>query len=82
MKPVVQIGHAGASDAVVKQVDGALFDHELIKVKIGNNCDEDRAAISSTLCDNLGCEQVQAVGGVLILFRQNEDPEDQKISLP
>src|SRR4051812_22818099 len=33
-KPLVQVGHEGVSESVVKQVDAALKDHELIKVRL------------------------------------------------
>lgn len=81
-KPVVQIGHRGATEAVVREVDRALIAHELIKVKIGNNSDADSAAVSAQLCEALGCQQVQAIGGVLLLFRQPADPEERTIELP
>ena len=34
LEPRVQVGQAGLSDAVVKEIDRALTAHELIKVKI------------------------------------------------
>ena len=38
LSPVVIVGQRGLSDAVVRQVDGALTDHELIKVRLGGEC--------------------------------------------
>src|SRR4051794_12624517 len=35
LEPVVRIGHAGVTDAMVAEIDRALEAHELIKVKIG-----------------------------------------------
>ncbi|MBM3770557.1 MAG: hypothetical protein FJW27_04565 [Acidimicrobiia bacterium] len=36
LEPIVQVGHAGVTDALVAEVDRALAAHELIKVKLGN----------------------------------------------
>ena len=37
LKPIVQIGHEGLTDAVLKAIDGALGTHELIKVRVTGN---------------------------------------------
>ena len=42
MSPIVQVGKAGVTQGVIKQVNQALADHELIKVKVGGECPVDR----------------------------------------
>lgn len=82
LSPVVQVGHKGLSDPVVHQVDGALDDHELIKVKIGQNSSEDRDAMATALAEALGCHVVQTIGRVVTLYREAEEPDDRRIKLP
>ena len=36
LEPVVQVGHAGITDGVVAALEQALWDHELVKVKLGS----------------------------------------------
>ena len=48
LSPVVIIGQRGLSDAVVRQVDGALTDHELIKVRLGSECPVGRDEVAGS----------------------------------
>jgi len=82
LKSIVQIGHKGLTEAVIAQIDQALIDHELIKVKVGNNSDVQPEALSKPLAEALGCDEVQSIGGVLMLYRPAEDPDDREIRLP
>jgi RNA-binding protein len=69
LEPIVQIGHAGLTDAVAVEIDRALSAHELIKIKVAAI---DRAA-REALCDAIGARddaaEVQRVGKVLVLWR-------------
>jgi RNA-binding protein len=80
LSPVVIIGQRGLSDAVVRQVDGALTDHELIKVRLGSECPTDRDAAAAELVARTGAELAGQIGRVLILYRPH--PEHPRISLP
>jgi RNA-binding protein len=80
LSPVVIVGQRGLSDAVVRQVDGALTDHELIKVRLGGDCPVDAAAVSAALRERTGCELAGSIGRVLILYRPR--PERPTIVLP
>lgn len=80
LSPVVIIGQRGLSDGVVRQVDAALIDHELIKVRVGSECPADRDEVGAALADHTGCEVAGAVGRVVILYRPH--PERPKIVLP
>ena len=42
LKVVVQVGKGGIDDGVIAAVDQALTDHELIKLKVGDNANLDR----------------------------------------
>jgi RNA-binding protein len=69
LEPVVRIGHAGVTDAMVAEIDRALEAHELIKVKIGEGDREQRAVHADTISARTGAALVQRVGRVLILWR-------------
>lgn len=75
LEPIVQIGHAGISDAVAKEVDRALATHELIKVKI---IGDDRAARRDTadaIAARTGAALVYSVGKVIVLWRPKPTDE-------
>ena len=75
LSPVVQIGKEGVTPAVVRQVTGALHDHELIKVKIGSESPEDRFEIAERLSGEPGVQVVQIIGRVVVLYKRHpEEP--------
>jgi RNA-binding protein len=82
LKSIVQIGHKGVTESVVAQIDQALLDHELIKVKVGKNSEVELGALCDVLNSSFECTEVQTIGGVVTLYRQAEEPEDRKIRLP
>ena len=78
MKPVVHVGEAGLSKAVVRATNAALRDHELIKVRLHQP--PDKKAIANALAEQTGAALCGLVGHTLILFRR--DPDAPKIELP
>lgn len=80
LNPVVIIGQRGLTDAVVRQVDGALTDHELIKVRLGGECPVHRDEAGEQLAQRTGAELAGHIGRVLILYRPH--PQKPRIVLP
>jgi len=76
LHPVVIIGDAGVSDAVIAETDRALTDHELIKVKVNAEDREDRQALGAALTDACRAEVVQRIGKVLVLYRHNPEARE------
>lgn len=73
LKPVVQIGQRGITDAVALQVDAALGDHELIKVRLAAESPIDRKEAADLLGSRTACEVAGMIGRVLILYRPHPD---------
>jgi RNA-binding protein len=71
MSAIVQIGKAGVTPGLIKQVQLALADHELIKVKIGGECPVDRHEIADLLGREPGIDVVQIVGRVVLLYKRH-----------
>lgn len=71
LSPLVQIGKLGLTDAVIKQVNQALDDHELIKVKVGGECPADRHEVADRLDREPGVDLVQMVGRVILLYKRH-----------
>lgn len=68
LNPVVMIGQAGLTAAVLAEIDGALNAHELIKIKIRAE-KEERIQISQ----QTGAELVQNIGQITVVYRKNPD---------
>jgi RNA-binding protein len=78
LKPLVHVGDGGISAGVVEAVDGALRDHELVKVRLHEP--EDKKAAARALAEASGSALCGVVGHTVILYRPH--PEDPKIELP
>ena len=76
LKPVVTIAGKGLTEGVMNELDRALTDHELIKVKILGDDRDEREAIGNALCAGTDAASVQRVGKVLVLWRPK--PEEAK----
>jgi RNA-binding protein len=77
LKPVVMIGEAGLTDAVIAETDRALRTHELIKVRVLGDDRDQRMQYLQQLCESLGCSPVQSIGKLLVIWRAAEAPEDE-----
>jgi RNA-binding protein len=71
LQAVVQIGKAGTNSAVIAQVARALFDHELIKVKLARECPETRFEVAERLGEGPGVNVVQIVGRTILLYKRH-----------
>lgn len=80
LKPVVQIGHGGLTEAVLTAIDGALSTHELIKVRITGK--EDASATELALEVEAGTRShvAQVIGKTLVVYRARK--KDPVIVLP
>lgn len=69
LDPVVRVGAAGVTDAVVDKTDKELEIHELIKVKVEAERDEVRDA-AERLSSATRAEVAQVIGKVVVLYRK------------
>jgi len=80
LNAVVQLGKDGVSESVVAAVAQALEDHELVKIKIGQNALVERHDVGDLLAERTGSEVAQVLGNTVLLYRRH--PEEPKIRLP
>ena len=69
LKPVILMGNAGLTDAVVAATTEALEHHELIKVRLAGGQKSDREQVAEDVAEALSCAVVQIIGHMLVLFR-------------
>lgn len=72
LNPIVTIANNGLSEGVLLELNRALDDHELIKVKIGLAEREDRKEVVAELQALPNVEIIQEIGKVVILYRGNK----------
>ena len=71
LSAIVQIGKGGITPALLKQVELALSDHELIKVKVAADSPTDRFAVAERLAEQPGVNVVQIVGGAILIYKRH-----------
>lgn len=74
LSPVVIIGEKGLTEAVLKETEGALKAHELIKIKAGSDEKEIRGQWLEKICHDLAATPVQQIGKILVIYRPAEKP--------
>lgn len=75
LKPVVQIGFRGLTESVIEQVETQLEVHELIKLKLGEECPVEATEVRDALASSLRAETVQIIGRTVIAYRpRKKDP--------
>ena len=74
LDPVVLIGGAGLSPAILAEIDRGLKSHELIKVRVPAADRTKREVIFAEICSRTGAQPVQHIGKVLVVFRENPEP--------
>jgi RNA-binding protein len=79
LKPVVTVAGNGLNENVMLELDRALNDHELIKVKLAVGDKSARETVTAELCDKCGAKLIQAIGNIILILRKNPKP-DPKLS--
>jgi RNA-binding protein len=84
LEPVVIVGDAGLTPAVVREIDVHLKSHELIKVKVHGDDREARIAMIAEINEALDAALVQHIGKTLVIFRPKppEAAEKKGVKLP
>jgi RNA-binding protein len=78
IKPVVMIADKGLTENVCNEIDLALEQHELIKIKIRSDRDS-RIKIENEILKNTGAQKIHSIGQTLTIFLEN--PDDPQFDL-
>jgi RNA-binding protein len=80
LEATVYVGREGISEPLVRALDEAFSNHELVKVRIERGCPLDRKDAGPRLAEAASAHLVQILGQTVLLFRR--DPEKPRIELP
>ena len=68
LKPVIHVGHDGATDALISALDQALSDHGLVKVRFTDHKSE-RKQLAADLAARTNSRNILLVGHTVTLYR-------------
>ena len=74
LKPVVIIGAAGLTDAVINEIDTSIEHHELIKVRVNASDRTQRKTMIDTICERVNTEVISVIGHIVVLYRASKNP--------
>lgn len=80
LKPILQIGRDGVTDAAVKSVADAFHNRELLKVKVLEAAPGSAREVGGMLAGGIdGAHLVQVIGRTVVLYRRH--PTDPQIAV-
>jgi RNA-binding protein len=79
----VMVGREGLSENLIQSCSDGLKAHELIKIKLGQNCPLPKDEAARQLAAQNSAHLVQLIGKTVLLYRPNPDlGPDRAIHLP
>ena len=82
LDPVIYIGKADLTPAILRQIDDHLTANEIVKCQIQDGSLLDPKETCNDIARQLGAEFVQAIGHRFVLYRQAKDPALRRIVIP
>ena len=80
LSPIVRVGKAGVTEAVVAETRKSLQSHELIKVRIDVDESAERKELANRLAAETDAHIAGTIGKIAILYRERD--EEPEIKLP
>ena len=69
LKPSVNVGKEGVSPELLRSIEDAYANHELIKIKLERGCPRDRKEVGPVLARETDSHLVQILGQTVLLYR-------------
>lgn len=73
LKPLVHVGHAGLTPALLSSLDDVLRTHELVKSQVAQAGELSARDAANQLADQMKAEVVQVIGRTFTLYRENPE---------
>jgi len=81
LKPIVQIGREGVTDATARSVEGAFQNRELLKVKVLESAPSDAREVGGMLAGAIpNAHLVQVIGRTVVLYRRHPEKPEIRLS--
>ena len=74
LKPVVIIAQKGLTENIKEEIDRALTDHELIKIKLLTSTRAAKKELMEVICSEFNAECLQSIGHIILIYRAAKKP--------
>ena len=81
LNPVVTVASNGLSENVLAEIDRALNDHELIKIKLAVGDSTAKRQVIDAICEKFSAQVVQSIGHIVLLLKKSDKPNPRLSNL-
>jgi RNA-binding protein len=81
LKPVVTVAGNGLTESVIAEIDRALRDHELIKIKLAVGDRQAKQITIEAICQQCNTQLIQSIGHMILLYRKADKPNPKLSNL-
>lgn len=78
MDPIFAVGKNSLTPEMIEAVSENIAKHELIKISILKNCDDDPKELAYTLAERTGSELVQLIGRKIVLYKPAKEEKNRR----
>lgn len=75
LDPLILLGNKGLTDAVHKEIELALYSHELIKIKLSSKEKAEKQAITDAICKAHDATLIAQIGHVITIYKKSNKPK-------
>ncbi len=69
LNPIILIGNKGLTEAVHLEIERALHDHELIKIRFHSKDREDKKEMTDLICQRHQATLINKIGHVITIYK-------------
>jgi RNA-binding protein len=81
LHPIISIAEKGLSENIKLEIDRALRDHELIKIKLVVADRDEKKSLTESICTEFKAECVQSIGHIILIYRAAKKPNERLSNL-
>lgn len=81
LKPIITIADKGFSENIEKEIERALEDHELIKIRLVVDDRKLRRQLADSMAAQHHAQIAQRIGNIVLLYRQAKKPNPKLSNL-
>ncbi|MFV0478423.1 MAG: YhbY family RNA-binding protein [Parahaliea sp.] len=81
LKPIVTVAGKGLNENVLAEIERALRDHELVKIKLMATDRDARKALAGQICEQTGADRIQSIGNIILILRRSSQPDPRLSNL-
>lgn len=81
LKAIITVAEKGLSENIEQEIERALEDHELIKIRLSIADRSVRRELANGICEKHNAQLVQRIGNVVVLYRAAKKPKPKLSNL-